>query len=213
MSNKNWIPALTGLGFMVLIVTSFIVSGEPATIADDSVREIVDYYTDNDTKLWITTFMEVLAAVLLVFYGGYLRKVFRAAEGEGHMLSSVVMAGTTIVAIGAALDATINVALIESIEDIEPAAVQALSALWNNDFLVFALGTIVFMLAAGLTILRHGALPKWLGWFAILTAIVGMTPVGWFGAIGAGVWIIITSVMLALRERSQSTPSEPAAAA
>jgi hypothetical protein len=63
-----------------------------------------------------------------------LRKVLRAAEGEGGMLSAVALAGATVMAVGAAIDATISFTLAETADNIEPTAVQALQALWDNDF-------------------------------------------------------------------------------
>ena len=123
------------------------------------------------------------------------------------MLANVVLAGATILATGLAIDATINVALVETAEDIEPAAVQALSALWTNDFLVFVLGGFVFMLATGISIIRHGALPKWLGWVAMVLAIASMTPAGFFAFVGIALWMAIASVMLTMRARRGGRPS------
>ena len=62
------------------------------------------------------------------------------------------------------------------------------------------------MLAAGLSIVRHGALPQWLGWVAILLAVIGMTPVGFVGFLGSAVWVLIVSVMLSMRARSAQAP-------
>ena len=74
---------------------------------------------------------------------------------------------------------------------------QALSALWSNDFLVFSLGAFVFILSAGLSVVRHGALPKWLGWAAIVIGVAAITPAGFFAFLAAALWIAVVSVMLA----------------
>jgi hypothetical protein len=115
------------------------------------------------------------------------------------MLSFVPLAGATIVAVAAGIDATINIALVEAVDDIQPAAVQSLSALWSNDWFTFVVGGTIFMLAAGLSIVRHGGLPVWMGWIAILLAVVSATPVGFVGFIGAGLWVAVASVILFLR--------------
>ena len=201
-SNMDWLAALTGLAFLVLVIIGVAISGEPPNPSDDSVEEIIDFYVDNDTSIWIGSLLSGLAGTLLVFYGGYLRKVLRAAEGEGHILSAVVLAGATVVAIGAAIDATINIALVETVEDVEPSAVQALSALWANDFIPFAMGMQIFMLSAGISVVRHGALPKWLGWVAIVFGVAAVTPAGFFAFIGAALWIAVTSIMLTMRARA-----------
>ena len=211
MTGKSWIGALTGLAFVVLAIVCVAVGGgEPPNPTDDSVEEIVEFYVDNDSSIWIAAIGSTIAATLLVFFGGYLRMILREAEGEGHTLSTVTLAGATILAIAIAVDAMINIALVESVEDIEPGATQALSALWSNDFLPIALGGQVFTLAAGISIVRHGALPKWLGWVAIVIGVLAVTPVGFFAFLAAAIWIAVVSIMLALRARAGNA-AQPAA--
>ncbi len=199
--SANRLGALTGVGFVVFLILSFVVAGEPPA-QDDSAQEIVDFYTDNESQVWIGVSLSMVAATLLVLFGGYLRKVLRAAEGEGHMLSSVVLAGATIVAVGAAFDATLSVALVETVDDIDPVGVQTLNALWNNDYIPIGLGAMILSLSAGLSVIRHGALPKWLGWAAILFAVISVTPIGFAGVIGTALWILVVSIMLAMRADS-----------
>jgi Domain of unknown function (DUF4386) len=202
--SANRLGALTGVGFVVFLILSFVVGGEPPA-QDDSTQEIVDFYTDNEDQVWFGIALGMIAAALLVFFGGYLRKVLRAAEGEGHMLSTVVLAGATIVAVGGAFDATLSVALVETVDDIDPTALQAINAIWNNDYIPIALGAMIISLAAGISIVRHGALPKWLGWVAIAFGVISVTPIGFAGVIGTALWILVVSIMLALRADETST--------
>jgi hypothetical protein len=198
---------LTGVAFVVVAIVGFAVGGEPPG-ADDPVQEIVDHYVDNKDSVEIGAAMVGVAAALLIFFGGYLRKVLRAAEGEGGTLSAVVLVGAAVMAVGAALDATISFALAESADDVDPTAVQALQALWDNDFMPLAVGSTVFLLASGISVVRHAALPKWLGWAAILFGIISLTPAGFIGFLGGALWILVVSVMLALRARP-ATPTTP----
>jgi hypothetical protein len=213
MNSKDWLAALTGVGFLVLVIVGIAVGGgEPPDPSDDPVQEIISFYDDNNDSIWIGSIIQVWAGTFLIFFGGYLRKVLRAAEGEGHMLSAVTLAGAVILALAAAIDGTINIALataVDSVEGLDPAAVQALSILWSNDFLPFALGAQVFLLAAGLSVVRHGALPAWLGWVAIVLGVAAVTPVGFFAFLGGALWIGVVSVMLAMRARS--APGSPGA--
>jgi hypothetical protein len=197
---REWWAPLTGVAFVVVLIVGAIIGGEPPD-ADSPVREIIDHYTDNKTSIEVASFVGAAAAVLLVFFGAYLRSVLSAAEGPGGMLSALTLVGTAVVAVGLAIDITIGIALAEAAEDIEPAAVQALQALWDNDFVPLALGALVFLISTGLSIVRHGALPKWLGWVALVLAVIGFTPIGFVAFIGAGLWIVVVSVMLALRTR------------
>ena len=211
MKDKDWLVALTGLAFVVLVIIAFAIGGEPPDPTDDSIEEVIEFYVDNKDSVFAGSIIAGFAGAFLVFFGGYLRKVLRAAEGEGHMLSSVVLAGATILAIGIAIDATINIALSEGADadQVAPEAIQALSLLWTNDFVPLAMGNLVFILAAGISIVRHGALPAWLGWVAIVLGVVSMTPVGFFAFLVGGIWIAVVSIMLAMRARAAGTPGAP----
>jgi hypothetical protein len=203
--SREWLAPLTGVAFVVLAIISALIAGEPPS-ADDPVEEIVEHYVDNDGSIMFAAALATLAASVMVFFFGYLRKVLRAAEGEGGMLSLIAFAGAVILALGVAIDSTISFALAETAEDIEPTSVQTLQALWDNDFLPFALGSQVLWFATGLSVVLHGALPKWLGWVAIVFGIASVTPIGFFVFLLGGVWILIVSVMLTTRARAASTP-------
>jgi hypothetical protein len=204
--SRGWLVPLTGIAFLLFLIASFIVQGEPKS-ADDPVNEIVDWYLDNKDQAEIGAVLGAVAGVFLIFFGAYLRTVFQAAIGEGSMLPVLPLVGLTIVAIGGAIDGTILFATAEAADDIEPTSVQTLQALWDNDFLPFLLGTSVFLWSTGLIVVRTGVLPKWLGWIAILLGIVSVTPIGFAGAIGAAVLIVIFSILLSLRARRAEAPA------
>jgi hypothetical protein len=208
---RGWLVPLTGAAFLVFLILSFIVQGEPKQ-ADDPVDEIVDYYVDNKDSIQIAAILSVVAGVFLIFFGAHLRAVLRAGEGEGGMLSILPLVGLSIVAVGGAIDGTILFATAEAAEDIEPTSVQTLQALWDNDFLPFVLGTLVFLWSVGIAVLQTGALPKWLGWVAIVLGIVGLIPadIAFAAAIGTALWILVVSILLSVRARRETAP--PAAA-
>ncbi|MDQ3631524.1 MAG: hypothetical protein M3417_09730 [Actinomycetota bacterium] len=199
--SKEWLVPLTGVAFVLVGIIGFSITGEP-TSADEPVREIVDFYVDKKDSVQITAIAQVVAGLLLIFFGAYLRKVLRAAAPEEEILPLVAFIGLVIVAVGFAIDGTIFFALAETADDIDPVAVQALQALWDNDFLPGQLGVLAFLLATGISAIRSGALPKWLGWVMILLVIVGVTPIGFVAAIGAAILVLVLSIMLSLRARS-----------
>ena len=199
--NKEWLAPLTGVAFVVVGIISFLISGEPKS-ADDPVKEIVNFYVDKKDSVQISAIAGVVAGLLLIFFGAYLRKVLQAAAGEGETLSLVSFIGLVLVALGFAIDGTISFALAEAAEDIDPVAVQSLQALWDNDFLPIMLGVLAFLWATGISVIRSGALPKWLGWVMILLGIVGVTPIGFVAAIGSAILVLVLSILLSLRARS-----------
>jgi hypothetical protein len=200
---------LTGVAFIAVAIIGFIVGGEPPDVDSNSAQEIADHYVDNKDSVQTGSALVVIGVAFFLFFAGYLRKVLRAAEGESGMLSALVLAGATAMAVGAAIDATISFALADAADKIEPTAVQALQALWDNDFFPLALGSGVFLLASGLSIVLHGALPRWLGWIAILLALISFTPLGFVGFLGGAIWILVVSVLLTLRARALTRPSRP----
>jgi hypothetical protein len=208
-NGRPWFTPLTGVLFLLILIVGLFVLGEEPPGVDEDVNEIVDFYVDKDTEVYAGVIAEGLAALVLVFFAGSLRRVLRIAEGEGGTLSLVAFAGLLMVATGFAIDATISLTLVETVEDVDPAAVQTLAALWENDFVPFAVGAGIFVLALGISTLRHGAFPKWLGWVAIVLAVVAVTPIGFVTAIGAALLVGITSVMMALQARSPQTPQTP----
>jgi hypothetical protein len=209
-SDREWlVPLITGLGFAVLLIISFIVTGEPKG-ADHAPDEIAKWYSDNKDSAEIGSFIGIVAGVLLISFGAYLRKVF---EPAGPVLSILPLIAVSIVALAAAIDGMLIFAAAEAVDDIPAAEIQTIQAIWDNDFLPFLLGVLLFNWSVGLAVLRSGALPKWLGWWGIVFGVVTLAgPIGFFGAPGAGLWIIIASIVLAMRARSASAPAQPVTA-
>jgi len=199
--SREWLVPLTGVGFVLLGILSFIVGGEPKS-ANEPVREIVNYYVDNKDSIQVGAFIGVAAILLLVFFGAYLRQVLRATAPEGEILSLVSFLGLVVVAVGFAIDTTILIALSEAADDIDPVAVQSLQALWDNDFVPLVLGVLMFLWATGLAVIRTGVLPKWLGWVMVVLGVLALTPIGFVAAIGAAILVLVLSILLSVRARS-----------
>jgi hypothetical protein len=207
----HWAAPLTGVGFVVVGIIGFLVGGEPKS-ADEPVADVVNFYIDNKDSVQIAAVIGVAAGVLLIFFGAYLRRVLQAAAGEGEILSIVSFLGLGLVALGFAIDGTIAFALAEAADDvrvlgspdgeISPIAIQALQVLWDNDFLPIMLGTLCFLWATGISVVRSGALPKWIGWVMIVLGVVGVTPAGFISVIGAALLVLVISIMLTMRARS-----------
>ncbi len=54
--SREWLVPLTGVGFVLLGIVSFIVGGEPKS-ADEPVGEIVEYYVDNKDSIQVGVFI------------------------------------------------------------------------------------------------------------------------------------------------------------
>jgi hypothetical protein len=203
------IGPLTGILFVVLFIVAFLVSGETPSI-DDSPREIVDFYLDNDESQQVASALLALGCVALVFFLGSLRRALRAAAGDEGGLSTVVALGGLVIAVGASIFAGIGFTLGDAADELPPSAILTLNALNSDMFFTVAVGTAVFNLALALAVLRHGGLPRPLGWVALVVGIIALTPVGFFAFLATGIVIIWASVVLAM---AVDTPAGPPPAA
>lgn len=204
--SKSSLLPLTGIVFVALMITGFLVGGEPPEAASHSPAEIVKWYTDNKGSAQLGVLILSIGVVVLVYFASYLKSVLERGDGENGLLSRVAFAGIIVFAVGGAIDGSILFAISEAVDDIGADQVQTLQALWDNDFIPFAIGLSLFISACGLSIVLHKSLPVWLGWVALVLAAVGVTPIGFVSFIGTGVWILVVSVMLLISERSVATP-------
>jgi hypothetical protein len=207
--NAKLIGPLTGILFVLLAILSFVVTGEtPGT--DDSRQEIVSFYSDNDSELVISGVLLALACVALLFFLGSLRQALRAAAGDEGGLSTVALLGGLMIAVGASIFAGIAFTLGDAADDLPASAVMTLNALNSDLFFPVAVGTAVFNLGLALAVLRHGGLPRPLGWVALVIGIVGLTPAGFFAFLATAIVIVWASVVLARQAVAPETPA-PAA--
>ena len=204
---------LLGILFIILAIVGFAVGGEPPDV-DEGAAEAAAFYADNEDEVMLGSLLEGLGAVIFVFFAGVVRSRFREAEDSRGTLSTIAYGGALIFAVGLALDATINFAAAETVEDVDPVTTHTLAALWQNDWVPFAVGLMTFLIASGLSIVRTGVLPRWLGWAAIVIALFLATPIGGVGFIGAALFVVVVAVLLARRDRAAgpaATAPPPAA--
>ena len=175
MKNRDLLLSLTGIVFIAILIVSFAIGGEPPD-AEEPVQEIVDHYLDDKDSIQVGAFLSGMAAVPLIFFANYLRTVF-----HGTRAAATILVGAAIVGVGASFDATLTFAMAEAADDIEPESLHTLQALWDNDFLPFAVGITVFDASLGVAILRTAVLPKWLGWVVVAIAVISVAgPIGFF---------------------------------
>jgi len=196
--NRNWIAPACGVLFVVMAVVAFAMTGEGQDPAKKTAQEIASYYSDHDTKHIVGALIIAAAGIPLLFFAGWIRRVLRTAEGEGGMLSAVAFGGLIVIVAGFTVGATIHLALADYADSskVDPVALSAINAIDYDFFLPFPVGMCAFLLSAGLVTVRSGALPKWLGWVAIVLAILFFAgPVGFVAFIGALLWVLIVSIL------------------
>jgi hypothetical protein len=196
MNNQRVAP-LSGIAFVVLIILGFFVVGGNTPDIGDSPTSVASYYADHQGREIGAAIVVAVAALFLALFVASLRERLRR-PGEGNELwpTLALIGGVTAVA-GFLIAVGVHVALVDGADKHIPAAsMAALNAIDNDDFFGFAtpLGIMLFG-AAGAT-LSAGALPRWLGWAALIIAIMFFTPIGFVGFGLSGIWIVIVSILM-----------------
>lgn len=197
---------LSGIAFVALLAISFIVGGESPD-ADDSTEEVVAFWSEEDSAQIASAIIGAWAAVFIVWFGGAVAAAVRRAEVEAGRLASIAFGGFLLIAVGGLSFSAFQFAAADTAGDVPPEVTQTLSVLFSDFFFPLAGGTLLALLSVGIATLRHGVMPRWLGYAAIVIAIAALTPAGFFAFLAAGVWVLTVSVVLYLR--GTAPPTEP----
>jgi hypothetical protein len=192
---------LTGLVFVAIVVAVFATGG--STPGDhDTARQVQDFYGQHHDKHMTLAFIMAISIPFLLFFVSILRYELRRAGGTGQ-LANAAFAGGVLAAAGFGILAFVHLALADAGDSVKTlGTAQALNVLDNNDFLPMAAGMGVLVLAAGLSTVRHGGLPKWLGWVGVVIGVAAFTPAGFFAFLLSGIWVVIVSILLTLGRQS-----------
>jgi hypothetical protein len=205
---SKWFPPFTGLIFVALVVVILILIGQGQDATDKTAQEIVNHYQDNNTKESIGSILIAFASVFILYFGGWLRRMLRDAEGPDGILSTVVFGAAVVFSAGAAIGGSIHLALADLADDIDPIAMQAINGIDFDLFFFFPVGLGTMILATGISAVRHGSLPKWLAWVSVVVGVLFFSPVFWVDFVAAPLWILIVSIIgISRATRSEAAPA------
>ncbi len=194
MTAKRAVP-LTGILAVILVVAGVFVGGEVPG-ADAPASEIAAFYTENDSDQILSAILAGYGMFFFLCFAAVLYGALRRSEGAGQGASALSFAGAIVFAVGGLIFAGLGFVLGDAPDKLDPSALQALNALNANLFMPVAIGGLAFLAGSGIAVVTTGALPKWLGWLAIVGAIFSATPLFFIAFIVLGLWILIVSVLL-----------------
>lgn len=187
---------LTGVLFAVLVVSAVFSNGSETPKATAGVGKVVAYYATHRSEVETSNILFALAFLVLVLFAGALRSYLRrtpAAEGLG----ALVLAGGILMAGAAIMGTGLEYGLAHNLHHLSPQEARTLNFLSQELFLPVLAGAFVLAICSGLAILRGAALPKWLGWVAIVLGIVVLVPPASFPALlGFVIWSIVVSILM-----------------
>ena len=214
VTKRRWeqIGAAGGIAFVVLQLAgqSLIQVGGAEPPFNATAAEIETFFMNRNLQLAsIGGFLSALSTIAFFWFLGALWSRLRRYEGEPGWLSLVAFAS------GLAGVATIlgggggwELALMRLSEGLDAETIQMLFDRGNFAFATFWVALAGMLLATGVVAIRDGALPRWLGWYALALAVALLAARAvWFT--GSGIkfmpyvlfwaWLIATSIVLIRR--------------
>ncbi|MBV9737097.1 MAG: hypothetical protein JO177_02905 [Candidatus Eremiobacteraeota bacterium] len=208
-----------GIAFVVVgIIATFLTGITPTTSASSS--EITAYLAGMHVRWLIAAWLVFPALAFFLWFIVQLRAFLRLVPGEDDGLPAYMVATGIVAAVFLLIVTLIEVALGSRLAaDIAPAALPTLWDLFNAGDALFLMPVAVTIFAASHSARRHGSMPAWAvywGYFAALTCALSSISIffrsGFFTLGGAGslllggipfaIWVILTSLILIGRPRS-----------
>jgi hypothetical protein len=196
---------LIGLVAVALIFVSFgpLGSGSPGENA--SGVAVAHWYNTHVNQSWVTIWLVGAALFLLLVFVTRLRAVLVDAGGQ-RMWPNIVFAAGIVFVAGMTVAGGTHMTIIVAAHNHDYAVTHFLNFIDSNDELLFLAGMVFLTLSTGLAILLNrevAPLPKRLGWYSLLVAVVGIAgPFSFFSFLfGFPIWIVATGIVIAVKSR------------
>jgi hypothetical protein len=202
LSLRRWI-GIGGLVFVALIVVSVIMTGSNAPASNASVAKIVSFYHQHKTNALVSAYLLELAVFVGLFFFWYLRGLL-VADGADRTLATLSFAGAVIFGVSGGIAGGILWALSDAANNVGAATMQTLNILQNDlNTTLTGAGQAVFLAATGYVVVKSSAMTRWLGWLAIVFAVVAL--LGVVGPIPTGLWVLIASIVILAKSGAGQT--------
>jgi len=191
---QRWL-GLAGLLFVVLLAVAIALV--PMISAHSSAAKVISNVHNHKSAFNISAIVTGLAVVEGLFFFFYLRE-FLCDVAANRRLATVGYAGVILFATSGGISAGIQFMMTDAVGHASPAVLQMLNVMQNDfTFVMGAAGTMVFLFASGIAIIRNGPLHKWIGWLAVVLGV--LAAVG--GVAPAGLWVLVVSIGILIRAR------------
>lgn len=209
MSDRwNRLAPLTGVLFGLILIVAVITGGGETPKARDSAAQVVAYYAKHRSEIETSGILFALGFLVLVLFAGALRSYLRSTGGTDG-LGTLVLAGAVLMAAGALGVTGLEYGLAHNLHDFAPETAKTLNFISSEMFLPIVGGGFIFGVCAGLAILRGAALPRWLGWAAIVIGVAALVPPISLGALMAFlIWSIVVAVLMYQRSGASAPSAE-----
>lgn len=190
---------LSGIVFVALVLMAVIGLSGSTPGTDASPERLASFYSDNDVRQFVTSFMLAAATPFLVLFGISLVDAWgRVESGPVSTWGFVLLAGVILEAGAVLLTAFVHLALSDAAEVGDaPTALQALNSLDGNTWMLFNPAFGIMLLGAAGALFATGA-RRWVSWTTLVLAVALFIPFAdFFALLATLLWIVVTSIVLA----------------
>ena len=187
-------------------------SGMPADKAPGA--EIAAWFDSKSGAILLAVTLFGLGSAAFIWFLGTLGAHLRQASPDGRLPSIMLVAGTASIAVltmgpGSYAAGALAYNSVGLGRTLSPGAAEVLFVFGQGFFVVAEFIAVAFMAAAGLAIIRTKAIPAWLGWAALVLALIlVVAPVGWAALyLGLPLWTLATATWMTIRSSPRAVPS------
>jgi hypothetical protein len=203
-----WAGALAGVAGIGMTIASGSVSVTEDALADNVlVHEAV---IDGEGAVWAFQVLCSATALGITVFAAGLRRKLAAQAPADSLLPALAAAGLGLVAamllVGGGISTELFWSLVQDADKVDPDTIGAHMAIFNTMAWVWA-GIGLTTGAVAVAAIRHGSLPRWLGWFSVvvtvLVALSQLVPLQYMAAFFGAPWLLVAGIGLARAERAE----------
>jgi hypothetical protein len=204
---------LIGLVSVALIFVSFgpLSNGQPKE--NVSGVSVAHWYNTHVNQQWLTIWLVGVAIFLLLVFVTQLRAVLVETGGQ-RLWPNVVFGSGIVLLAGIVVAGSFEVTVILASHNHQFAVAHFVNFYSQNNELLLLAGMDFLTLATGLAILLNrevAPLPRSLGWYSVVVALVGTAgPLSFLAFLfGFPIWILATGIVISVKARRGTLGSAP----
>ena len=202
--------SLTGVAAIVLIFVGLGAAGSTPN-GHASVTKVVAFYGAHGTAQAVSGVLVSFGALLFLVFAATFAARLHRARPELSAASALCLLGVGVLVVGLTILAGVSITIDDVAGHVGASTLQTLNVMADDAVFIFpvTIGTCAFLIGAATAVLTAGVLPRWLGWLAVVLAVVAAIPshvlggtldhIGFVGFAGLGVWTLIVGVLFTVR--------------
>jgi hypothetical protein len=224
------VAGIAAIVFVVaLVVSIYALTPSDMPKPNDSPAKWASSISRYRDRLEVSNYIGGVAIVALLFFSSALSNFFARIEGPLRGPSTLIIAGgVAMAATGLAGETIVAVLYYRTGRGSDLGVVRMLVDGSTLAFTLIGFPIAVLFAGAGISILRNGGLPRWLGWFGLLVALLNLaragalathgtfgnrgffSGVGYVGFLALLGWSLVAGVLLLARGFSRPEAPPPA---